>query len=180
MGHWAPCRECRPIPSPPYEEGGPTAWMLWSLVGTAGLTSLRSVVSAVNLWAASREYRLAPRLTCGRLRRSSVVSAIHGESASREYRLTPRLETGDPLNPITNSLHAISREIPGSMRVLEKISWNRNPHFQGSRGVTYWRTYWSWALQWTRSTMPVLHFKVDPGKRTTIVLETHLVRQSMR
>ncbi len=66
-------------------------------------------------------------------------SSIAAEEPNRDGRI----RTGDPLNPITNSLHAISREIPGFMRVLEKISWNRNPGFQRSRGSTSWRTYWS-------------------------------------
>ncbi len=47
-----------------------------------------------------------------------------------------RIRTGDPLNPITLRLYAKSREMPGFSRVLEKISWNRDPHFQASRGVT--------------------------------------------
>ena len=59
--------------------------------------------------------------------------------AAGEPNRDGRIRTGDPLNPITLSIYAISREIPGFLRVLEKISWSRNPGFQGSREVTYWR-----------------------------------------
>ena len=51
-------------------------------------------------------------------------------------------ESGDPLSPITLRLYAKSREMPGFIRVSEKISWSRNRRFQASRGVTYWRRYW--------------------------------------
>jgi hypothetical protein len=47
-----------------------------------------------------------------------------------------RIRTGDPLNPITNTLYAKSRGMPGFIRVSRKISWSRNRCFQASRGVT--------------------------------------------
>ncbi len=40
---------------------------------------------------------------------------------------------GDPLNPITNSLYAKLREMPGFIRVSGRMARNPDPPFRGSR-----------------------------------------------
>ena len=74
---------------------------------------------------------LRPRLYNGL--RFSVVSAVGIMAAFADKQNPASARTGDPLNPIIHGLYAISREMPGFMRVSGTMARYPDPRFRGSR-----------------------------------------------